>query len=278
MFSDEIKYLSCRRLPVVICIDDRIAFYRELNVLIEKLIHKLIKDVENDTRLKSCVEFAFVSANSSTRKHSSFSMVMSTDIYSWEHFTSLSDAIEHSYDLIIKHIKELAEAEIGYYTPMIIILGASNDYGDYPINNNVVEKIQKYCDPGQVSFSDVVIPVFFAIGEGRFDDLEILSNNYLNAIFPVDKTNIDKVSFLQLIHPTMHGFSLDLQMSGREALLTNLTNYKKYYEDLKEQWMKEEWMKEDCLIQKRKEVLEQIKKVEQIEKEMEDFFNSLAEE
>lgn len=222
--------MSTKRQPIVICCDRRIRDDK-CEELMGELIDSILDDIAADAKIKYGVEITLVHAVADIDVCTSSSPPSSCDsAFSQKcrredlpslseasrYCSSLGEAIVYSYDLIRNRIKEFDNAEIPNYPPMLLILGTRDIPGDDDVlQNDAIECIRKYCDPENESpLSSVVIPAVFAVGRGPFRNLGKYSENYVNAVFPIDKKTIPKFSIEYLLQPTKDAYSLHTLTKG----------------------------------------------------------------
>ena len=227
--------ITSKRLPVVICCDNRIKDF-EREELINLLIEKIINSISDDSKLSNSIDLAFVSAEAdinscnSSDSSSLFNPVSSFRKYKCVCFLSLSEAITYSYDMIVERTNAYKECEIAYYPPMVVIIGVRDIPGDDTLQNDVIERISNCCNPENNNLSNIIIPVVFAVGKGPFENLHKCTLNHLNAGFYIDKSNISRVQFKHLVQPIFAARSLHL--ITKEIVLKEYKENFEYFRNL----------------------------------------------
>jgi len=189
--SEKIYANSSKRLPIVFCLDVspsmslKVAdcMYSSIELL-NKAIGNFLKELKNDTKVRTSAEIALVTFSTNIEIDTSFESVGSIEIQDLvtveEGGTNTAKAIIRSIEKIEQRKQFLDSKEIGYYVPFFVLVTDGNP--DKNDNADLLERaitlVQQHCD-SHIGASEIIIP--FIVGVG--DDVEISILNRLSERF-----------------------------------------------------------------------------------------------
>ncbi len=188
---------SSRRLPIVFCLDVSPSMNWEVfgsdtaMELMNEAVKRFISDLNEDAKIRTCAEIAFVTYSSGIELDTEFYPVKNLEVPRFkavkEGGTQTSMAVLRSIEKIEEHRRDLENMDIAYYAPFLVLITDGNpDENDDPtLEQRALKLVKSHCS-SSVGASEIIIP--FVIGVGDFINPETLkkySAGFVDGYFPI---------------------------------------------------------------------------------------------
>lgn len=178
VIEDKIPGINAsKRLPIVFCLDvsPSMGWKEHGNKssidLLNEAVSTFVKELKEDAKARASAEIAFVTFSTNIEMDTEFESVGTISVPKFSAVkkggTQMATAVLRSIEKIENRRKQLANNEIGYFAPFLVLVtdGNPDDNDDMSKQNWAMSLVKSHCD-SHVGAEDIIVPFIIGVGDG----------------------------------------------------------------------------------------------------------------